>query len=75
MGEALRLNPSPNEEERPRFSPDGPRIIFTSKATDPSQIWMCDFAASAGALSGKPASGHEHFDRKRAAASSPTNFR
>ena len=41
--EPRRLNQSPNEEERPRFSPDGKRLIFTSKATDPTQIWMCDF--------------------------------
>src|SRR3954465_15784060 len=36
-----RLNPTPNHEERPRFSPDGKRLIWTSKATDPTQIWMC----------------------------------
>jgi dipeptidyl aminopeptidase/acylaminoacyl peptidase len=53
-GTARRLNQSPNEEERPRFSPDGKRIIFTSKATDPSQIWMCDFDSVNGALSGAP---------------------
>jgi hypothetical protein len=34
-GDARRLNDSPNEEERPRFSPDGKQLIFTSKATDP----------------------------------------
>src|SRR3954464_3864615 len=28
-GPARRLNQTPNEEERPRFSPDGKRIIFT----------------------------------------------
>ncbi len=53
-GEARRLNQSPNEEERPRFSPDGKRIIFTSKATDPAQIWMCDFDPTAGKLTGTP---------------------
>ena len=42
-GESRRLNPTPNHEERPRFSPDGKRLIWTSKATDPTQIWMCDF--------------------------------
>lgn len=51
-GSARRLNPSPNEEERPRFSPNGKRIIFTSKATDPSQIWMCGFDPAAGKLAG-----------------------
>src|SRR5438874_6451565 len=37
-----RLNQTPNHEERPRFSPDGKRLIWTSKAPDPTQIWMCD---------------------------------
>src|SRR6516164_8713704 len=49
-----RLNQTPNHEERPRFSPDGKRLIWTSKATDPTQIWMCDFNSQAGALVGTP---------------------
>ena len=49
-----RLNPISNHEERPRFSPDGKRLIWTSNATDPTQIWMCDFASGNGALVGKP---------------------
>src|SRR6266496_2381350 len=53
-GESRRLNPTPNHEERPRFSPDGKRLIWTSKATDPTQIWMCDFDSEAGQLVGKP---------------------
>ena len=53
-GESRRLNPTPNHEERPRFSPDGKRLIWTSKATDPTQIWMCDFDSGSGALVGKP---------------------
>src|SRR5205814_1194829 len=53
-GESRRLNPTPNHEERPRFSPDGKRLIWTSKATDPMQIWMCDFDSGNGALVGKP---------------------
>jgi dipeptidyl aminopeptidase/acylaminoacyl peptidase len=53
-GESRRLNPTPNHEERPRFSPDGKRLIWTSKATDPTQIWMCDFDLEAGQLVGKP---------------------
>src|SRR5882724_5695074 len=53
-GESHRLNPTPNHEERPRFSPDGKRLIWTSKATDPTQIWMCDFDSNASALTGKP---------------------
>src|SRR6476660_8782122 len=52
-GASRRLNPTPNHEERPRFSPDGKRLIWTSKATDPTQIWMCDFDSNAGVLVGK----------------------
>jgi len=53
-GESRRLNPTPNHEERPRFAPDGKRLIWTSKATDPTQIWMCDFDSGNGVLAGKP---------------------
>jgi dipeptidyl aminopeptidase/acylaminoacyl peptidase len=53
-GESRRLNQTPNHEERPRFSPDGKRLIWTSKPTDPSQIWMCDFDTDSGVLKGKP---------------------
>jgi dipeptidyl aminopeptidase/acylaminoacyl peptidase len=53
-GESRRLNPTPNHEERPRFSPDGKRLIWTSKATDPTQIWMGDFDSGSGMLLGKP---------------------
>src|SRR5438132_3840115 len=53
-GESKRLNETPNHEERPRFSPDGKRLIWTSKATDPTEIWMCDFDSNAGTLVGKP---------------------
>ena len=53
-GESKRLNETPNNEERPRFSPDGKRLIWTSKATDPTQIWMCDFNSDTGTLSAKP---------------------
>src|SRR5207249_319642 len=53
-GESRRLSETPNHEERPRFSPDGKRLIWTSKATDPTQIWMCDFSSESGQLVGKP---------------------
>ncbi|HEX8077105.1 MAG TPA: prolyl oligopeptidase family serine peptidase, partial [Chthoniobacterales bacterium] len=53
-GEARRLNQTPNHEERPRFSPDGKRLIWTSKATDPAQIWMCNFTPESGGLDGQP---------------------
>ncbi|MBA2623520.1 MAG: S9 family peptidase [Chthoniobacterales bacterium] len=53
-GEARRLNLTENEEERPRFSPDGARLIWTSKATDPTQIWMSKFSPESGGLDGEP---------------------
>src|SRR6202162_4749370 len=53
-GESKRLSETPNHEERPRFSPDGKRLIWMSKATDPTQIWMCDFDSASGVLVGKP---------------------
>src|SRR5436190_16756244 len=53
-GESRLLNPTPNHEERPRFSPDGKRLIWTSKATDPTQIWMCYVETESGQLVGKP---------------------
>ncbi len=53
-GEARRLNQTSNPEERPRFSPDGKRLIWTSKATDPTQIWMSNFTAESGGLDGQP---------------------
>ncbi|HVF73230.1 MAG TPA: S9 family peptidase [Chthoniobacterales bacterium] len=53
-GEARRLNQTANPEERPRFSPHGKRLIWTSKATDPTQIWICNFTPETGGLDGQP---------------------
>ena len=53
-GESKRLSETPNHEERPRFSPDGKHVLWTSKATDPTQIWMCDFDSGSGTLVGQP---------------------
>src|SRR5262245_24797755 len=53
-GESKRLNETANHEERPRFSPDGKKLIWTSQATDPTQIWMCDFDSEARKLVGEP---------------------
>src|SRR6266576_3873477 len=38
----------------PVLSPDGKKLIWTSKATDPTQIWMCDFDSGSGVLVGEP---------------------
>ena len=64
-GESGRLNPTPNHEERPRFSSDGKRLIWTSKATDPTQIWMSDFNPETGQLVGKPHQVTIDLDRRR----------
>src|SRR5207302_11481205 len=34
--------------------PDGKRLIWTSKATDPTQIWMSNFTPDSGGLDGQP---------------------
>ena len=51
-GTPRRLNQTPNHEERPRFSPDGTKLIWISKATDPTQIWMSNFTPDSGGLDG-----------------------
>src|SRR5882724_11822273 len=53
-GDPSRLNPTPNHDERPRCSPDGKQRIWTSKPTDLTQIWICDFDTGAGMLVGQP---------------------
>ena len=53
-GTARRLNQTNNHEERPRFSPDGTKLIWISKATDPTQIWMSIFTPETGGLDGTP---------------------
>ena len=54
-GDARRLDPgTENDESRPRFSPDGHRLIFTSKAGDAPQVWIVGFDANAGTLTGSP---------------------
>jgi len=53
-GEAKRLTPSTGAgEDRPRFSPDGKRVIFESARDGGSmQIWVQDFDSANGALTG-----------------------
>ena len=49
-GEAHRLTGGQNTEDRPRFAPDGKRLIYTSNASGSSQTWMADFDAVSGVL-------------------------
>jgi dipeptidyl aminopeptidase/acylaminoacyl peptidase len=53
-GEAKRLTPADGAgEDRPRFSPDGKRVIFESPRNGSStQIFVQDFDTAAGALTG-----------------------
>src|SRR6516162_2089988 len=53
-GEAKRLTPATGAgEDRPRFSPDGKRMIFESSRDGGStQIWVQDFDSASGALNG-----------------------
>jgi dipeptidyl aminopeptidase/acylaminoacyl peptidase len=54
-GESRRLTPADGPgEDRIRFAPDGKRVIFESSRDYGSQIWMQDFDAEAGSLTGKP---------------------
>jgi Tol biopolymer transport system component len=53
-GEARRLTPATGTgEDRVRFSPDGKRVLFESSREGDSQIWVQDFDAAAGSLSGE----------------------
>jgi dipeptidyl aminopeptidase/acylaminoacyl peptidase len=49
-GEAKKITDDPAGEDRPRFSPDGKRMIYTSAKDGSSQIWIADFDAGNGAL-------------------------
>lgn len=53
-GEARRLSASPNDESRPRLSPDGRQLIFTSKAGEEPQIWLAPFDSAKGAIAQPP---------------------
>jgi len=55
-GDAKRLTPASGAgEDRVRFSPDGQRVIFESpREGGATQIWVQDFDAASGALTGDP---------------------
>jgi dipeptidyl aminopeptidase/acylaminoacyl peptidase len=50
-GEAKKITDDPAGEDRPRFSPDGKGMIYSSAKEGSSQIWIADFDAAGGALS------------------------
>src|SRR5262249_17336241 len=51
-GGARRLTTGQSTEDRPRFAPDGKRLIYTSTAGGTSQIWAADFDPASGSLIG-----------------------
>jgi len=51
-GDAKKISNDPAGEDRPRFSPDGKRLIYISAKDGNSQIWIADFDAENGTLSG-----------------------
>ena len=55
-GDAKRLTPATGVgEDRPRFSPDGARVIFESSRDGGStQIWAQEFDSATGTLTGDP---------------------
>jgi len=53
-GEARRLMMTGPGADRPRFSPDGKRLIFISNRDGGSQVWMTDFDTTQGILVGEP---------------------
>ncbi|MGZ4815448.1 MAG: dipeptidyl-peptidase 5 [Terriglobales bacterium] len=52
-GEAKQLTEGPGEDS-PRWSPDSKHILYTSARDGDSQIWVSEFDAAAGALTGEP---------------------
>lgn len=53
-GEAKALTTGATPETRGRFSPDGKTVLFLSPRDGGSQVWVQDFDAGHGALSGEP---------------------
>ena len=54
-GDARRLTPADSKgEDRPRFSPDGKRVLFEATHDGATQIWIQDFDTANGTLVGEP---------------------
>jgi dipeptidyl aminopeptidase/acylaminoacyl peptidase len=53
-GEARQLTSDAAGEDRPRFSPDGKRLLFVSSRDGGSQVWVNDFESADGTLTGVP---------------------
>ena len=53
-GESRVLLSTPAGEDRPRFAPDGRRILFASAHDGGAQVWLADFDSATGQLTGEP---------------------
>jgi len=53
-GEARQLTADPAGEGGPKWSPDGKRFLFTSAHGGSSQVWVADFDANTGSITGTP---------------------
>jgi dipeptidyl aminopeptidase/acylaminoacyl peptidase len=53
-GESRILLSTPAGEDRPRFAPDGKRMLFVSARDGGSQVWISDFDPATGTLTGEP---------------------
>src|SRR5205823_975858 len=53
-GTERQLTSGKEGEDRPRFSPDGKQIAFTSSKESGQQIWSVGFDPATGTLSGDP---------------------
>src|SRR5512138_1672513 len=53
-GESRVLLSSPAGEDRPRFAPDGKRMLFVSARDGGSQAWVSEFDTTTGQLTGEP---------------------
>ena len=53
-GEARQLTADPAGESGPRWSPDGKSFLFTSAHGGSSQVWLAEFDANTGSITGTP---------------------
>jgi dipeptidyl aminopeptidase/acylaminoacyl peptidase len=50
-GEARQITSDPAGEMRPRWSPDGKRLLYVSAKEGGSQVWITDFDSASGTIS------------------------
>src|SRR5262249_32958969 len=50
-GDARQITSDPAGELRPRWSPDGKRLLYVSTKEGGSQVWIADFDSASGTIS------------------------